>query len=57
MLQQPSSNGHSDNPVAVSGKEARQNGPPKVTPGGPVGPKAQLDYMVKVLGLTAVYQG
>ena len=58
---QPSSNGHSASPVvAVSvdnggDKEERQNGP-KVTPGGPVGPKDQLDYMVKVLGLTAVYQ-
>ena len=38
-----------------NGKEEAQNGP-KVTPGGPVGPKDQLDYMVKVLGLTAVYQ-
>ena len=55
---QSSSNGHSASPVAVSvdnGKEEVQNGP-KVTPGGPVGPKDQLDYMVKVLGLTAVYQ-
>ena len=55
---QSSSNGHTASPVAVSvdnGKEEVQNGP-KVTPGGPVGPKDQLDYMVKVLGLTAVYQ-
>ena len=55
---QSSSNGHPASPVAVSvdnGKEEVQNGP-KVTPGGPVGPKDQLDYMVKVLGLTAVYQ-
>ena len=55
---QSSSNGHSASPVAASddnGQEEVQNGP-KVTPGGPVGPKDQLDYMVKVLGLTAVYQ-
>ena len=55
---QSSSNGHSASPVAVSvdnDKVEVQNGP-KVTPGGPVGPKDQLDYMVKVLGLTAVYQ-
>ena len=59
LIFQPSSNGHSSTPVEVSidngNKEERQNGS-KVTPGGPVGPKDQLDYMVKVLGLTAVYQ-
>ena len=61
LIFQPSSNGHSSTPpVEVSivkgdGKEDRQSGP-KVTPGGPVGSKDQLDYMVKVLGLTAVYQ-
>ena len=41
--------------VKCDGKEDRQSGS-KVTPGGPVGSKDQLDYMVKVLGLTAVYQ-
>ena len=55
---QPSSNGHSDPPAVVSadnGKDECLNGS-RVTPGGPVGPKDQLDYLVKVLGLTAVYQ-
>ena len=52
-------NGHSATPVVSvagggecpAGKKGR-----KVNPGGPVGPKDQLDYMVRVLGLTAVYQ-
>ena len=63
MLQPPSSttttttNGHSATPVVSVGGEcpASKKGR-KVNPGGPVGPKDQLDYMVRVLGLTAVYQ-
>ena len=58
-LSSTTTNGHSATPVvsvAGGGECAASEKGRKVTPGGPVGPKDQLDYMVRVLGLTAVYQ-